>query len=178
MLPLQYPLINGFLLSWSSIEIAVGPLQAVVLTKSIKYKDARTLGKVYGTSPMKVGRTRGQLDPTGSWEVYRSAWDQIVRDILVAGLGGGVGFGENAITIFVKYAEPSNPTMIVTDILSGVICHSPEGGGSEGTDALTIPFELDIMKIQWGQCSSGASITQLSSQGKAIPGVAVVHTFG
>jgi hypothetical protein len=166
--PLQYPNINGFDFSWSSVEISIGGIKNVVQSKSLKYKDNRTIGKIFGTSVRKIGRTRGQLDPNGSWEVYRAAWDQI----MAYGLPGAglIGFGEIPVDIHVSYAEPSMPSYITSDVLRGCLLLSPEGGGSEGTDGLTVPFELDIMQIEWGKnlATGGMGFTQLSAAQGAI----------
>lgn len=160
---LAFPDDAGFQHSWSSVEIAIAGIRKVVATKSLKYRDPLQIGKGWGTSPHKIIRTRGQSDPTGTWEVYRAAWDQIMSEIVA--LGGGpqkAGFSEISLPIFVSYGEPSNPALTVQDILLGVRVHSPEGGGQEGTDPLTIPFELDIMRIVWGKGQGAPGYMQLS----------------
>lgn len=160
---LGYPDISGWSHSWSSVEISIAGIKKVVATKSLKYKDPLQIGKGWGTSPNKIIRTRGQSDPTGTWEVYRSAWDMLMRDVLVAGAPSGkLGFSETPFLINVSYGEPSNPLLTVSDELMGVRIHSPEGGGQEGTDPLTIPFELDIMRIVWGRGKLSPGFMQLS----------------
>ena len=164
---LNYPEINGFHPSWSSVEIAIGGIKKVVASKSINYENPLTIGKGWGTSPRKIIRTRGQQDSTGTWEVYRSAWDMLMADVLA--VGGRFGFAETVLPITVNYAEPSNPAMTVTDTLLGVRCHSPRVGGAEGTDPLVVSFDLDIMEIVYGSGAAGPGFTQLSPIGGIIP---------
>jgi hypothetical protein len=152
---LGYPDDAGYAHSWSSVEVEIAGIKKVVATKSLKYSDPLQIGKGWGTSPRKIIRTRGQSDPTGTWEVYRSAWDMIMGDVLSLG-AGKIGFGEVSLPIFVSYREPSNPLLTVQDKLLGVRIHSPEGGGQEGTDPLTITLQLDIMEIVWGARKGGA----------------------
>jgi len=83
----------------------------------------------------------------------------------IVALGGGpqkAGFAEISLPIFVSYGEPSNPALTVQDILLGTRVHSPEGGGQEGTDAVTIPLELDIMRVVWGKGQGAPGYMQLS----------------
>jgi hypothetical protein len=164
---LNFPDDGGFQHSFSSIEISIGGIKKVVATKSLKYSDPLQMGKIYGTSPHKIGRTRGQSDPTGTWEVYRSAWDQLMADVLA--IGGKLGFAEQSFPIFVSYGEPSNPLLTVQDVRLGTRIHSPEGGGQEGTDPLTINLQLDIMRIVWGKGKGAPGYMQLSPVDALIP---------
>jgi len=167
---LGYPDIAGFAFSWSSVEIEIAGIKNVVATKSLKYRDPLQIGKIYGTSSRPIGRTRGQTAPTGTWEVYRSGWDQIMVDVVAAAAAGGkIGFAEQAFPITVSYREPSNPLQTVCDKLLGVRIHSPEAGGQEGTDPLTVTFELDIMAISWGRGKFSPGFFQLTPEGIAIP---------
>jgi hypothetical protein len=157
---LGFPDDAGYSHSFSSVEISIGGVKKVVATKSLKYSDPLQIGKGWGTSPHKIIRTRGQSDPTGTWEVYRSAWDMLMADVLA--IGGKLGFAEVSLPIFVSYGEPSNPLLTVQDILLGTRIHSPEGGGQEGTDPLVVPLQLDIMRIVWGKGKGAPGFMQLS----------------
>jgi hypothetical protein len=142
-----YPIINGFVPSFASVEIKLaGTSGAMSLpgVKSINYKDALSISKVYGNSPRPQGRTRGQLAATGSIEFYRDMWD--AATLLLSG-GGAWGFAEKSWVIPITYAETLYRT--TCDTLIGVRVHSPDTSPSEGTEALTVKCELDIMQIEW-----------------------------
>ena len=160
---LSYPDTPGFAFSWSSVEISIAGIKKVVATKSIKYTDGLSFGEGWGTGGRRLIRGRGQLNPTGTWEVYRSSWDMIVRDALA--IIGKRGFSEAVLPIFVSYAEPSNPLLTVLDSLLGVRIHSPEAGGSEGTELLTVSLQLNITEIHWG----APGLTQLAPSHAVIP---------
>jgi len=149
---LSYPDTAGFALSFPSVEISLLGIKKVVATKSYEYTDGLSIGKGWGTSSTRIIRTRGQSDPTGNWEVYRSSWDMIAATLAVAGVSG---FSELVVPIFFSYAEPSNPLLTVTDQLLGVRIHSPSAKGQEGTDPLTISLQLDITSIVWGRPGIG-----------------------
>lgn len=157
---LGYPDTAGFAFSWPSVEISIGGFKKVVASKSIRYSDPLQIGKAYGTSTRPIVRTRGQSAPVGSWEMLRSAWDMLCKDVLA--IGGKLGFAEQAFPIFVSYAEPSNPLLTVTDQLLGTRIHSPEAGGSEGPDPLLVTVQLDIMEIVWGKGAGAPGVMQLS----------------
>jgi hypothetical protein len=157
---LGYPDDGGYGLAFSSIEISVAGVRKVVGTKSIKYTDSLTIGSGYGSSPHRIIRTRGQLAPAGTWEVYRSSFDMLIRDAFKI---GKLGFAEVALPIFVSYGEPSNPLLTVCDTLLGVRVHSPEGGGQEGVDPLVVPLQLDIMRIIWAKGKGSPGMMQLSA---------------
>lgn len=149
---LQYPQVNGFKTSFCSIEMRInGGLQLPGL-KSINYKESLTQGKVYGNSPFKQGRTRGQIDGTGSIEVYQDQWYAFLDTVT---LGGTRGFSEGSDAVVVTFAEPMSPIETKTDILPGVRFHSPDFSSSEGTEALTVKVEFDILgPIVWNGTSA------------------------
>jgi hypothetical protein len=72
-------------------------------------------------------------------------WDQAV--IVLSG-NGLYGFSERSYTVNVSYSETGYGT--ISDVLTGVRVHSPDLTNSEGTDALTVKCELDILNpILW-----------------------------
>lgn len=155
--PLQYPLINGYEYSYASVEMnisGIGVFAPLPSVKSISYKEALTSATIYGNSPFPQGRTRGQIKGTGSIEFYRRQWDAVAAILS----GGGLwGFSEKSYVINVSYAEAGAP--MIMDVLQQVRFHSPDLTNSEGTEALTVKCELDILKpILW----SGASALSMS----------------
>ncbi len=142
---LPYPLINGYEPSFASIEAKLagsGLIIPMPSIKSISYKDALTSTKIYGNSPFAQGRTRGQLNATGSIEFYRRQWIAVLSALTNNGVGG---LSEKSWVITVAYAETGFTTMM--DVLDGVRIHSPDSSQNEGAEALTVKCEIDIMKI-------------------------------
>jgi hypothetical protein len=159
---LAYPIINGYEPSYSSIEIVLGgtslptPLPGI---KAISYKEPLKNSKLFANSVYAQGRTRGQVEPAGSIEFYKRMWDAAIEILS----GGGLwGYAEKSWSINICYAETGFG--VVTDVLEGVRFHSPDQSNTEGTDALTVKCELDILKpIKWHQritaLSQGLPIT-------------------
>lgn len=141
-LPISYPLILGHRHSWSSIEIGIGPSGNVVRgVSSIDYGDGLTPGKMRGTGPNVVGRTRGEYDGDAELEMYRLEWENLKSQ-----LGqNGVGFGEASFSITVQYAESGQP--VVTDTLEGCRITKVRTGGAEGSDPTKVKLSIDLMRI-------------------------------
>src|SRR3954465_12528865 len=70
-MPLAPPIINGNYYDFSSITAFVGAGLKITGFKAINYTSEQPPGKVYGTSRQKLGRTPGQHDSSGSFEIYR-----------------------------------------------------------------------------------------------------------
>ena len=150
-----YPIINGFEPSYASVEINLGGATGgsnLPGVKSINYKEALAMSRVYGQSVTPQGRTRGQLTGSGSIEFYRNQWDAAIA--ILSGAGAW-GFAEKSWVLSITYAE--TPLTTACDVLVGVRFHSPDTSPTEGTEALTVKCELDIMQIKWngiGQLSN------------------------
>jgi hypothetical protein len=137
---LTIPLVNGCRHSFASIEIA---FDGVVFTgfKEISYNDGLEPGAVRGTSVQKIGRTKGDLTPEASLTCYTEEWKEILAKF-------GNGFGERVFTIVVAYRE-NDDADLVTDTIQGCRIKKVERSHSQGTDALEVKLELDVMKILW-----------------------------
>jgi hypothetical protein len=139
----SYPQINGVRYDFSSVEINVNG-RIVTGVKSINYKNTKKPGAVSGTSAQKNGRTRGKYEPEAGIEMYRQEADE-----LRAALGNG--YMEVAFDIVVHYADDGQPT--VTDRIRGCLIADESFEGSEGSDALTVKFELDVIAVLPGGLS-------------------------
>lgn len=139
-IPISYPLVNGHRYSFVSIEFAAnGAVMRGV--KSIDYGDKLTPGKMRGTGPNVIGRTRGEYDGDASIEMYRLEWEN-----LKGGLGSqGVGFGEAAWDVTVTYGEANQP--VVTDTLESCRVTEVRTGGQEGSDPTTVKLTIDLLRI-------------------------------
>lgn len=147
-----YPLVNGHRFSWVSIYAEFGnvPLPIIGL-KSINYSSKLTPGAVRGTAPQKLGRTRGEHDAAGDFEMLRLEWE-----LFKAQLGiGGMGFGEVAFPIIVQYAEVLTPipSPVVTDTILGCRITENAAANQQGTDPSTIKCTLDVLDVLWNGVS-------------------------
>jgi hypothetical protein len=133
----QYPLINGHRYSWASATIKAQGLELIHI-KEISYSHSLEPGAVRGTGAQKLGRTRGEYDAEGSMTLQREQWDDLRNKL-------GDGYLEKSFPISVSYAEDGLP--VVTDELAGVRIKSVENSPSQGTDALEVSLELDVMYI-------------------------------
>lgn len=139
-IPISYPLVNGHRYSFVSIEFgANGAIMRGV--SSIDYGDELTPGKMRGTGPNVIGRTRGEYDGDGEVEMYRLEWENLKSTLGVA----GVGFGETAWPITVTYGETGQP--VVTDTLEGCRITKVRTGGQEGSDPTKVKLTIDLLRI-------------------------------
>ncbi len=139
--PALYPDINGVRWDYSCVEVRIGvkPFRGV---KSINYADGKEPGDVFGTGAQRIGRTRGQYKPEGSVELYEQEW----RDLLAA-LPAGVGYLEAVFPIIVTY-QSSLTSGLNVDVLAGCQIKKVSSDRQEGSDAITVKLELDIMRIE------------------------------
>lgn len=159
----EFPLVNGLEMSFCSMEIKLGGGLAISGIKSINYDENHSFSKVWGNRPQKQGRTRGQIDPTGSMELLRRQWDALLEFLTV---GGAVGYAERSWPLTVSYAE-IGAIDTKCDELTQVRFFNAKAKGSEGTDALTVTVDLDIREIIWH--GSGAPKRALSPSTILLP---------
>jgi hypothetical protein len=140
-MPALYPDINGVRWDYSCVEIRIGakPFRGV---KSVNYADGMEPGDVYGTGAQRIGRTRGQYKPEGSIELYEQEW----RDLL-ASLPAAIGYLEAVFPIIVTYQQTMVSPLNV-DLLVGCKIKKVSSDRQEGTDAVTVKLDLDIMRIE------------------------------
>lgn len=141
---MDYPLINGTRHEWSSIEIKLRS-DVYIGVKEIKYSDSLKGTKLRGTHPKPIGRTRGEYDAEASIVLW-FAEASIFRKAL------GPGYKEVPFDIVVSYTEDGFETIV--DEIIGARITKDEGGGSQGPDGLSTPWDLDPMDIIWDGISS------------------------
>lgn len=167
-MPVNYPLINGHRYSFSSITIDMNGIRQLGF-KSINYKASLKPGELRGTSPLPLGRTRGDATFEGDLEMYRAEFDVLLGALgqygsAIGGFSAGVtlpgvgsfgittganlGFMEVAFPIIVSYQELSN-NMLTTDTLEGVRITDVDMSNSQGTDGSTVKLSLHVMNIQF-----------------------------
>lgn len=144
--PILYPFINGHRVSWASVEIGLG----TTITRGVKsadYSDTLTPGKMRGTGPNVIGRSRGEYDAKVSVELYAKEEQTWAQAILALAPVAGMGLGEIAFPLVFQYAELSDPSQVITDTLEGCRVAGRSYSGSEGSDLLTVKFDLDITRL-------------------------------
>ncbi len=141
---IEYPLVNGHRYSFASVEAQFNGLPILGI-KSINYSPELMPGKVYGSAPQKIGRTRGKEDSSADFEMLRLEFENLKET-----LGNqGVGFGETAFDIVVQFAEiPNSP--VVTDTLIGFRITKPDLSNADGTDPSMVKVTGDPMRILLG----------------------------
>lgn len=137
---IQRPLLNGHEFSHTSLEILIEGLPLIGV-KSMNYSAKKEVGKVYGTAPQKLGRTRGKEDPTCDMEIYRIEWEVVKQRLGV----NGQGFMERPVLIQVTIAEPGMP-ILVDQIWSAEVTEA-SFSSSDGTDPLVVKLTFDVMRI-------------------------------
>ena len=137
MAPVNYPQINGNRYSWSSIELRVLG-KRILGVKSVDFAQALEPGEVYGTHAQKIGRTRGELKPTGSIEMNKEEAEDLVNTL-------GDGYMEVPFDVVIAFREL---TTISTAIIHGARIKNMDSSHSQGTDALMMKLELDVMWIE------------------------------
>ncbi len=140
MTDLSYPLVNGMRHEWSSVELKLDG-DVYVGVKEVKYSQTLKGSKMRGTHPAPIGRTRGEYDSEASIVLWFAEGVQFRKKL-------GAGYMEKAFDIVVSYVENGFDTIV--DEIIGCRITKDEGGGSQGPDGLTIAWDLDPMKIIFG----------------------------
>lgn len=139
--PRGNPFINGVLYGWSSIEFDLNGT-TIDGIKAINYKDNLPPGEVDGTGPVSRGATLGKYKASGSIEIYRDAFD----DLVIA--AGGPGLYARFIKMTVSYYEPA--LGVRSDIIVPRIAGTDTSNESSGTDGTTTKHDLFIITpILW-----------------------------
>jgi len=137
MASIPYPLIQGVRHEWSSVEVKAS--DTVFLgVKGVSWNDSLKPTKIWGTHPMPIGRTRGQYDANGSLEMYLAEANALVAKL-------GAGYKEKVFDVVVNFAEDGLDP--IKHELIGCRIVTEDDSFTNGSDALSVKFDLDIMKI-------------------------------
>lgn len=142
---LKYPDINGHRYSFASIEIDYAGLK-IAGFKSINYSCSLEPGEMRGSSPIVLGRTRGNFSTDASCEMYRLEFDNLKERLAIIGAPFIQGFMEVSFPIIVTYAEVSALNVTV-DVLEGVRIKKCDFSNSQGNDASTVKLDLSLMNV-------------------------------
>ncbi len=133
----DYPLINGHAYSFSSIEVKVGA-QVFTGFTDVSYTQTLEPGDFRGTRPEKLATTIGEHYVEGSFTLVKSEYQEFIEAL-------GEGYMTTLFDITNTYSEVNQP--LITDVLIGCRITSEEDSHSQGTDALVIACDLNIMKM-------------------------------
>lgn len=160
------PLINGSFFDFSSVNINLVNGVKISGFKSIAYTSEQKPGSVFGNGArQKIGRTPGQHDASGSFELYRPSFLDLVAAIqgpqainnLSAAPGAFPGIFEVNFPITVSFAEgaPAGAAYSLTalptqtDRIIGARITKIDQSHSQGSDALTVKCDFDAMYIAY-----------------------------
>ena len=135
--PLQFPLINGSMFSYSSIELN---MNGTIFRgfKSIDYSRKRDRPAQYGNSPDPLGKPVGKNSYEATGEIYVAEFRNFVQSL-------GAGYGDVYFQVTVTYQQNGFDT--VQDVIDGCTLDEMSASFTEGTDALSQKFALNPLKI-------------------------------
>ena len=145
MTPLAYPQINGCRHSFASIELKMAG-QEFKGIKSINYTRTRSRGKVMGTSPDPIAKTRGENEYTAEVEIYFAEFMLFLS--LLKGDAPPDGYGDVFFDCTVTYGE--NGFDVVTDEIIGCTLDTTDASNSQGSDPTVRKCTLNPVKIRFG----------------------------
>lgn len=135
---MQYPLINGFRHDWSSVNLSIDGSQRQLSLQSLSYSNPRSSTAVYGTSPQKIGDTRGTEECKCSIELLFSEYRAFIKKL-------GPGYKDKYFDVTVSFAERGEPTY--TDEIIGCRLLDDPFDGAQGNDTFKVKLELTVMRI-------------------------------
>lgn len=142
----NYPDINGIRYDFSSIEFGIGPITVPVLgIQAIDYKYSLKPGAVKGTSPAKLGRTRGAYESDCTITPYKGEEELILGAVEAFGSTLGLAFMETPFDIQVVYSDYLQPP--ITDHIVGCRIMEVTQSHKSGQEGLISKIALDTMYI-------------------------------
>lgn len=142
-----YPLFNGRYYSFNSIETFLGAVPAPqVAFTAINWKNALKPGMGRGTTPRKLIRTRGDLEPSADFEMYLHAYEAFKATLVLQGGGGVLGYGEVEWNMRVMFREaPALPIAVYEFRACRIV--EEDYSNTQGTDPTKVKVTLDVMDI-------------------------------
>lgn len=153
---IQYPLINGFRHSWSSIEFRLAGDITIGVTE-INYSEKTDRGYVRGAGAIPVGQTLGNWTYEADVTILLAEFNQFMTllgaqamtqfwDIVVS-YDAGIGLVDGS------------PLAVIQDTIQGVSITEMAAAASNGsTDATTRKFTLMPSGLLWNGVAHGPSI--------------------
>jgi hypothetical protein len=132
-------MINGHRFSWNSGEFRFNGL-LMVGVKSLNYKRALKGGLVRGVGPNPIGRTAGEAEYTGDFEILRLEYENLMASL------GGVGVQEVVFPITAKFSEGFGLYM-VNDLIPSVRIEEEDFSNAQGTDASMVKCSFSSLNM-------------------------------
>jgi hypothetical protein len=139
---IELPYINGVRHDFTVLACLIG-VKRYYEIQDLAYSDTLAPGKVRGTGPAIRGRTRGIYDAEGSMTLYKSEFDIMAIDLQALDPTSGIG----EIPFIVTAAYGKNPLTLTEDSLFGCRIKKIDNSHKEGSDALVVKLDLDILRI-------------------------------
>jgi Asp-tRNA(Asn)/Glu-tRNA(Gln) amidotransferase C subunit len=142
VVPLSYPLINGYRYSWASVAAILGAgsfTQELSGLKSINYATEVSRGEARGAGRQRLGWTAGNVAHTASLEMLKEEYMNLVEQLSAIG-----PFLDQVFDIPVSYTENG---VTKTDKVVGCRIKKDAHDHAQGTDALVVKIDLDIMYV-------------------------------
>lgn len=137
----QALIVNGTPHDFGAVELDIDGKFILLHATGIDYKDALEGENVYGASPQRIGRTRGQYTAEGSLKATKRGANTLTSALAPIGGLYDVVFGLRVIY------KPSDFGAPMVDILRGVKITSRNQSHSSGASGLEVDFTLDISLI-------------------------------
>jgi hypothetical protein len=143
-IPLPTPFVNGNRYDYSAVQVQIDgmPILGQEIT-AITYKHTLKPEGIYGSSPVKIGRTRGRYEADGTLEINKEAYGTLIS---LLAQDPSLGYMEKSFTITVSYQDTGGP--LITDTLIGCRLTEDEDSHKSGPEGLTVRCTLDIMTIE------------------------------
>lgn len=126
--------INNREYDWSSIEVRTDGDEPLVAINAITFSWTVERTMVQGAGRRPLGMTRGRFVPgDASITFHRSAYDS---------LAASPGWCDRDRVIVIQYTDSVLGTR--REVLSGVRFSGAQGGGEQGTDALTVQVNFQF----------------------------------
>lgn len=135
-MPLSYPLVNGFAVSWASLTLKRDGDDELGF-REISWKNAVERSEVRGQGRQILRHTRGDLKP----ELSITYLLEEFRDFRTA---LGAGYMDKTVAYFLSYAEG---TFISNVEFVGCKMKEEDHSHTQGPDGLTVTVPFDIIAI-------------------------------
>ena len=143
---LPFPNVQGFAQDHSSLDIKLAGVSTIGI-KSLEWNDGLSPGKVYGTGAQRIAETRGQLETSGSMEIFKEYAKAFEKQLTDGAPGApGAGLYEIFFPIDVIVVAESGSGQSEYN-LRGVRITKRSFSSSSGSEPLAYKYDLSIAYV-------------------------------